>query len=109
MNKIERPDWLNEPLYDLTVGLLNEWFDKHVEPINKALESGVDVVASMGYSDVSLKNAVNINDPKWMYEGKLFLKPIRKEPKFHNPALTELQEKLAHAVDELLKVLGEQE
>lgn len=52
--KIERPDWAYEGAFPANNDLeyaencLNEWFDKHVEPINKMLSEGVEVYGFQG-------------------------------------------------------------
>jgi len=53
MRIIERPDWKNITVHSTQVGgwycsdeinkNLNDWFDKHVEPINKMLSKAVEV------------------------------------------------------------------
>lgn len=58
--KIERPDWYpmlgigNGPRYTERVSRekLDQWFDNHIEPINKMLADGVEVY---GYNDVSVE------------------------------------------------------
>ena len=62
--KIERPDWLvlmrpdrTDPDSYFKKSEFDEWFDKHVEPINKMLEEGVEV-----YNDETLSDTI------WAYD-----------------------------------------
>jgi hypothetical protein len=44
MKKIERPLWLTNNVLTVT---FYQWFDKHVEPVNRAIENAVDVYGNV--------------------------------------------------------------